>query len=259
MNLSLMEECRGRVEQALAALGAGANLDARREMQLHAALGTSLILTKGAAAPEVAAALTKALEVADSLDDAEYQVRALWGLWSFHINSGQGRVALALAQRFSTPSARRHIEHMLAHYVPLAHRSHIIRFHVDQRITARVYFARILWLLGFPEQAMRAAKSGVEDAHAANHAMTLCSALVQAAYPITLWMGDLVAAEHYGECCSTIRQDMRWRSGTPGATAIRDCSSSSAGMSPPDCVCCAPALTNSVKPGPTCGCSRFRV
>ena len=51
MNLSLMEECRGRVEQALPALGAGANLDARREMQLHAALGTSLILTKALTPP----------------------------------------------------------------------------------------------------------------------------------------------------------------------------------------------------------------
>jgi hypothetical protein len=44
---------------------------------------------------------------------------------------------------------------------------------------------------------MRAAESSVEDAHASNHAMTLCSALAQAACRITLWMGDLVAAEHY--------------------------------------------------------------
>src|SRR6202040_2572985 len=48
MHLSLMEECRGRVERALAAIAAGAGRDARREMQLHAALATSLMYTRGA-------------------------------------------------------------------------------------------------------------------------------------------------------------------------------------------------------------------
>jgi hypothetical protein len=94
MHLSLMEECSGRVERAFSALGAGANRDARHEMQLHAALLSSRILTRGADTPEVGAAWTKALGIADSLDDAEYQSRALWGLWSFHIDSGQGGVAL---------------------------------------------------------------------------------------------------------------------------------------------------------------------
>jgi hypothetical protein len=140
-----MEECRSRVEQALAALAAGANRDARREMKLHAALGASLIPTRGAAGPEIGAAWTKALEIAESLDDTEYRLRSLWGLWSFHISGGQYRVALALAQRFYTlaanrsdpndrligermigvsqhylgdqPCARRYIEPMLTHYV----------------------------------------------------------------------------------------------------------------------------------------------
>jgi ABC-type glycerol-3-phosphate transport system substrate-binding protein len=77
MNLSLMEEFRGRVEQALAALGAGANLDAPRNATPRRT-GHIADINQSADAPEVAAALTKALEVADSLDDAEYQLRALW-------------------------------------------------------------------------------------------------------------------------------------------------------------------------------------
>ena len=52
--------------------------------KLHAALGASLIYTKGATAPETGAAWTKALEIADSLEDAEYQLRSLWGLWVFN-------------------------------------------------------------------------------------------------------------------------------------------------------------------------------
>ena len=46
---------------------------------------------------------------------------------------------------------------------------------------------------------MRAAHSAVEDAHATNHAMTLCHALAMAACPIALLVGDLAAAEHYVE------------------------------------------------------------
>ena len=106
MHSSLLDECRGRVEQALAILSAGANQDARREMKLHAALAVSLRYTKGAVL-ETGAASTRALELAESLDDAEYQLRALWGLWILHNNTGQPHLALATAQRFCTLAAFR--------------------------------------------------------------------------------------------------------------------------------------------------------
>jgi predicted ATPase len=225
MHLSLMEECRSRVEQALAALAAGANGDARREMKLHAALGASLIHTRGAAGPEIGAAWTKALEIAESLDDAEYRLRSLWGLGYFHSMSGRNDLALVMAQKFCSlaaasadpndllvgermigvsryflgdlPNARRHIERALAHHEASDHSAHVIRFPIDQRMAAVVFLARILWLQGFPEQAMRAAESSVEAAQAANHAISLCYALAYAACPIAFWVGDLAAAEHY--------------------------------------------------------------
>jgi hypothetical protein len=62
-HLSLLDECRGRAERALAALAAGAGRDARREMNLCVALGASLIYTKGTVL-EVEAAYRKALELA---------------------------------------------------------------------------------------------------------------------------------------------------------------------------------------------------
>jgi predicted ATPase len=225
MHLSLPEECRDRVERALGALAAGAGRDARREMKLHAALGASLIYTRGPTGPETGAAWTTALEIAEGLDDAEYQLRSLWGLWFFHSWGSRHRVALALAERFCTlaanrpdpndrliaermigvsqhylgdlPSARRHLERMLTRYVPPVQKSHIIRFQTDQRMAARLYLARILWMQGFPDQAMRAAHSSVEDARAANHAISLCFALALAACPIALLVGDRAAAEHY--------------------------------------------------------------
>ncbi|HEY1430118.1 MAG TPA: winged helix-turn-helix domain-containing protein, partial [Stellaceae bacterium] len=100
MCLSLLEECRGRVEQALAALAAGADRDARREMRLEAALGASLTFNRSTIPEivgEIGAAWTKVLKLAESLDDAEYELRSLWGLWFFHTASGRHRVALTLA------------------------------------------------------------------------------------------------------------------------------------------------------------------
>jgi len=225
VHLSLMEECRSRVEQALSALTPRAGWDPRCEMKLHAALGASQVHTGAVTVPEIEAAWTRALEIAESLDDAEYQLRSLLGLWFFQTVSGRHRAALALAQSFCAlaakrsdsndlligermigvsqyylgdhSSARRRLEHMLAHYDPVAEKSHIIRFQSDQQVTARVVLARILWLQGFADQSMRAAESSVADARAANHTNSLCYALSQAACPIALSVGDLAAAEHY--------------------------------------------------------------
>jgi predicted ATPase/DNA-binding winged helix-turn-helix (wHTH) protein len=224
MYLSLMEECRGRVERALCSLQQSPRPDQRCEMKLHAALAASLMYTRGAV-PEIAAAWTRALELAERLGETEYQLRALWGLWSYHISSGQFRAALSIAQKFytqaaagSSPSdqaigdrligvshhylgdqsrARHHIESTIRRYAPPVHRSHIIRFQTDQLVTARVFLARILWLQGFPDQAMQTVQRNVADARATDHAMSLCYALSAAACPIAFWAGDLTAAEHY--------------------------------------------------------------
>jgi predicted ATPase/DNA-binding winged helix-turn-helix (wHTH) protein len=241
MHLSLMEECSGRVERALAAIGAGAGRDARREMRLHAALTASLLYTRGAVS-EVGAVGTRALEIAESLDDAEYQLRSLWGLWSFRLNCGEQRVALTLAQRFhalavkrSEPNdrltgermigtsqyylgdllgARRHLERVLAEHVAPAQKRQIVRFEVDQWVAARAYLARIMWLQGFPDQAMRTAESSVADARATDHAISLGLALALAACPVALFIGDLAAADHYVEMLlahSTRHALARWR------------------------------------------------
>jgi predicted ATPase len=64
-------------------------------------------------------------------------------------------------------------------------------------VLARAFLARVLWLQGFPEQAMRAAESSIEDGRTANHVTSLCYALTLAACPTALSVGDLAAAEYY--------------------------------------------------------------
>src|SRR6266478_233487 len=220
VHLSLMEECRGRVEQALS--GPADSRDARRNMQLYAALGAALFLTKGSG-PETLAAWTSFFEIAESLDDVDYRLRALWGLFVDCITSGRYRAALAVAERFCTcaakstdpadgpigdrlvgvallalgdlEGARRHIERMLSGYV--ARGSHIIRFQYDQRVVARSYHSHVLWLQGFADQAMRSVECQVINARASDHPVSLSHALLQAACPVALLVGDLTLAERY--------------------------------------------------------------
>jgi predicted ATPase/DNA-binding winged helix-turn-helix (wHTH) protein len=244
MRLSLLEECHGRAEQALAVVGTGAIRDAPREMKLQAALGASLTFNRSEIpeiVSEIGAAWTKALELAESLDDAEYQLRSLWGLWFFHTASGRHRIALTLAQRFSVvaakrpdqndwlvgeqmigisqhylgdhASAQRHLERVLADDNIPVQRSHIVRFEIDVRVTVRVFLAWTLWLRGFPDQALHTVESGIGDASATNHVISLCYALAQAACPIALLIGDLAAAEQYTGMLldhSTTHAPARW-------------------------------------------------
>ena len=222
--LSLVQECRARVERALASLVPEAGRRASQEMKLYTALGASLLFSKGPI-PETGAAWAKALEIAESLGDTQYQLRALYGLWACRVNCGEYRVALTLAQRFYSlakdrgdpadlpigdqmigtslhywgdqTNARRHVERMLGGYVAPVQRLPLVLFQFDQRVVACLALARILWLQGFPDQARRTAQSTVDDARALNHAVSLCLALNKAACPVALFTGDLAAAESY--------------------------------------------------------------
>jgi len=231
MHLSLLDECRRRAEQSLAACDAGTGGDPRRRMKLYAAFASSSYWGAASmhthlAVADLGALWTKEFEIAESLDDAEYQLRALWGLCGFRLGIGDFQISLETAQRLRAlaakqrrrndeligerimglvqhflgdqASARRHTEHMLTNFVVSDQRSHdAIRFQFDQRVVARTMLARILWLQGFPDEAMCTAKSAVDEARAINHPVSACHALTFAACPIMLWVDDLAATEHY--------------------------------------------------------------
>lgn len=215
IHLSLLLECRSRVEQAIAVLSVNASPDPRVEMKLQAALGASL-LTIGGAVSEIEAPWARALHLAESLGDIDHQLRSLLGLWLL-----SDREALGLAQRFFAVAstltdrlfgefmigvsshwmgdliiARHHLERVIAHDVGDNRGRRIIRFQGDQRLLSRAFVARTLWLQGFPEQAAHVAKSVVAEARAAEHAILLCRAVANAGCPIALWVGNLDLAEH---------------------------------------------------------------
>jgi len=195
-------------------------------MKLRAAMGSCLLYMHGDI-PEIEMTWQRALELAESLNDTEYQLRSLWGLWSFHMPGGERRIALELASRFCTlaarrpggvdrligeqmigmsqhylgdqTAARRHLERVITDFVAPNRVLNIGRYQIDLRVMARVFLARVAWLQGYPDEAIRTAEISVADARAVNHATSLCYALALAACPITLLAGDLGLADRYVE------------------------------------------------------------
>jgi len=225
IQLSLLGECSARVERALASLAGDEAATARPRMQLSAALGWSLMYGAGRAR-EAGPALAATLELAERLDDTSYQLRALWGLCIDQFNNGELRTALAFARRFADlvgnsteavdlmmadrllatalhylgdqKNAHYHIERVVAQLAVLAQQPQIIRIRFDHRVSAHYFQARILWLRGFADQALRVVAHNIEEGRAIGHALTFCSVLGQGACPIAFLAGDLDAAARHG-------------------------------------------------------------
>ena len=217
--LASLGEWRQRIDQAIARLPEGGISDARLEMKLYAALAGSISGSRRAEAP-----LERALNLAREIGDVEQQLRSLYSL-----SVARTIGTLDLAQQFSaiasTPSdqvvadlmfgrshhvlgnqseARRHLERMIAGSSALGASSSIVRFRTNKEVAGPAYLARVLWVQGYPEQAMQGASLAVTRAIAASHALTTCEVLANAGCPIALWAGDLEASQYYTGLCKDL-------------------------------------------------------
>jgi tetratricopeptide (TPR) repeat protein len=194
-------------------------------MRLYLALGHAIMHTRGSGGPEMNAALTKALELAEIIDDARYRLGAIFGLYAHRLYTGEYRSALGLAEKFRTvaaeaadrsdvpigsrliglalhilgdqPGARRNLEPLVRSRVETARSSHIILYQFDQRVLVECYYARVLWLQGFGDQARRLTESLVDYVRTKDHVHSSLYALLIAACPIALYVGDLTTADHH--------------------------------------------------------------
>jgi tetratricopeptide (TPR) repeat protein len=101
---SLLTECHRWSARAIAALDDG-NRGTRQEMDLHAALGLSLMFTQGNS-EQVGNSLIRSLELAGQLDDFNNQLRLLERLHLFHVRIGNFEEALAFARLGETVAAK---------------------------------------------------------------------------------------------------------------------------------------------------------
>ena len=219
--MSLLPECHRWSERAIVGLEDTA-LGGLDEMHLQAALGVSLMFMRGGR-DAARVALERSLAIAEERGDALDQVRLLGPLNMFHLRIGSFTTALQYAKRCSAAAATVEdpVAIALAHSIlgislhlggdlvgarveleaaldrgPRSQRSTTVYLGFESRILAKAILARNLWLQGYPERAMEAARQAVEEAAAMDHSLTLAIALIWA-ISVFLWAGDLESADAY--------------------------------------------------------------
>ena len=224
MRLSLMDECRSRVQSAIDHSRYDAEPDPRVTMLLFAALGAAQAYNRGPK-PEHDAIWSHVLNMAIALGDIEHQLKALHGLWIGRIHNRRYSEALPIASRFrdvakqsADPNdsligdrifgltlhsmgdqiaARQHTEHMLHNYVPPLDGAHVVRYQLDQIVAARTIHGRVLWLSGLFDRATRVVNESVTEAMESGHVSSLCGLLAVTACPVSCELGNLAAANRY--------------------------------------------------------------
>jgi tetratricopeptide (TPR) repeat protein len=221
--MSLLPECHRWSERALLALddAARGGLD---EMHLQAAMGVSLMFTRGGR-EAAGAALKRSFAIAEQRGDDLDRLRLLGPLNMFHLRTGDFNTALRYATRCAANAGTVEdpVDAALAHSIlgislhlsgnlggaraeleaaldrePRSRRTTTIYLGFDGKSLAGAILARTLWLQGHPDLAAERARQTVKDAAAMDHALTLSIALIWA-ISVLLWIGDLQSAEEHTE------------------------------------------------------------
>jgi class 3 adenylate cyclase/predicted ATPase len=191
--------------EALTALPESAERS-ERELTLQLALGRSWMASKGYAAPEVEHVYARAQELCRQMGDTPRVPQVLLGLGTFYLVRGAFQTArdldeqcLSLVQRFhdterlqqahlalGTASfhlgalvrSREHLEQSIALHTP--RQSHV-RAVQDPGVAGQAYAAWVLWVLGYPTQALEKSYSAIALADKLSHQLSHVYALLLAA------------------------------------------------------------------------------
>jgi len=216
--LSLMSEYRRRLEAALRCVTAAAVDPAQQprwEMQLNLALGHALLHTQGSD-HACTAAFATTLRLAGQLGDVGSHLRGLWGGFTDAIFHGEYASALGFADQFGEcarryageaelviharltslalhylgrqDEARTYADLVVAHPLTHAARARNNGFQFDQRISSLAIQSLVLWMQGYPEQALRVTAEAVREGREVGHSISLCFALTVAC-SVATWSG----------------------------------------------------------------------
>lgn len=181
----------------------------QHELRLHVTLGPALMAMQGQHAPEVERTYTRAQALCQQMGDAQRLFPVLMGLWRFNTARKAFQTAhqlaeqlLDLAHRLGDPAllleahqamgiscyflrtflaARHHLEQGIALSHPQRDRAHAALYHRNAGVMCRSYAALVLWILGYPDQALEQSRKALTLAHEVAHPSTLAYALMRAA------------------------------------------------------------------------------
>ena len=215
-------ECRERCEYALSRIEYADEPDDQVRMDLYSALGFALVFTMGPI-ERTRTVLSTALELARKLNNNDVELRNLGALSAMQYLIGECRAAQSSAHRFLTvaatmsdPAAQQIGERLLGNARFFAgelsesqtHLERVVRrvdkqhnqrgtllFRYGHHPLARSMLARVLWLRGAIDRAVKEAGAGLEIVRKMGDALSLCWVIYYGVFPVTLMMGDFAAAE----------------------------------------------------------------
>ncbi|ETW97768.1 MAG: hypothetical protein ETSY2_43985, partial [Candidatus Entotheonella gemina] len=205
-----------------------------REIALQVALGQALMAAKGQGVPEVERAFSQALVLCQQVEESPQLFSVLWGLWRFYFVGANLRTALelgeeclSLAQRAQDSglllpshfalgstfymlgefaSARSHLEQGVALYDPFEHRELAFSYGIDLKVWCLSYLAWPLWLLGYPEQALRRSQEALTLAQELVHPLSLTGSLDYAAW-LSQFRREAPVAQKHAEAAIALARE----------------------------------------------------
>lgn len=178
---------------------------AQRELALQLALGTPLIATKGFASPEVGKVYARARELCQQAGEEPRLSPVLWGLWVFYTARADHEAArelaeqcLRLAEKARDPDflleahhalgvtltglaqfapGLQHLDRVIGDYDPVRHGSIAFLYGQDPKVVCLSQAAWVLWICGFPDQALKRNEEALTLARTLSHPYSLAAAL----------------------------------------------------------------------------------
>src|SRR6266566_1712621 len=220
--MSLLPECLRWSERAVLALDESSR-GGNEEMQLQAALGLSLMYTRGHS-QAASASLHRSVEIANACGDHLNEMRLLGPLFFYHFRNGEFKICGEYARRSSDiadalndPAATALANTLLGISLNISGRlseaqtaldaaleaasaspsSRRIHFGFDHHNWVRVTRITTLYLQGYPGQASAIISEAFRDVQTIHHPVAF--ALVINSTATLLWMGDFRAAEKHIE------------------------------------------------------------
>ena len=177
----------------------------QQELKFHIALGAPLMATKGYAAAEVEQCYARAWELSQQVGESPELFPVLWGLWVFYETRAEyktgrelGEQCLALARSIQDPAllleahsalgitllwlgelalAQEHVEQGITLYNPQQHRFLATLYGFDPGVFCLSLAADVLWLLGYPNQALQRSHEALALTQELSHPLSLALAL----------------------------------------------------------------------------------
>lgn len=180
----------------------------QHEVDRYITLGTSLIATKGFAAPEVGETYTRARQLCEHLEVPHQLFPVLRGLWNYHYVRAELQTAHTLGEQLLTlvqqsqdsamlvaahravgttlfylgaaADAHTHFAQGMALYDPQQHRASAFLYGEDAGMACHSLAAWTLWWLGYADQGLSRKDKAVTLAQQSAYPFSLCFALTGA-------------------------------------------------------------------------------